>query len=167
MQQAGSQARENRSRRARGEQKREHRAHRQHRRRKRQLRHRATTEQHLHRSSDVVVERRAVVDEISDRNITEQDLPAANHVEEVIVGEPGERPARIVEAEEPRGDENADRERHEDRVAEMRRDRERHRVAAVARGAFDNTICARPRVIGVWRVTYHFCVASRAASVSP
>ncbi len=62
-----------------------------------------------------------MVHEVSDRDIAEEDLPAADDVEEVIVGETGKRAAGIVEAEQPRGDEDADRERDEDRVAETRR----------------------------------------------
>ena len=97
-----------------------------------------------------------MVHEVSDRNIPEEDLPAADDVEEVIVGESGKRAARIVEAEEPRGDEDADRARDEDRVAETRRHGpSQSPVAAIARGALDRTRCARPRLIGVWRVIYH------------
>jgi hypothetical protein len=51
---------------------------------------------------DVVVERRAVIDEVADGEIAEQDLPTANDVEEVIVGEPGERAAGVIEPIEPR-----------------------------------------------------------------
>jgi hypothetical protein len=72
-----------------------------------QLRQRAAAEERLHRGSDVVVQRRAVIDEVADRKLAKQDLPASNQVEEVIVGQPRERSARIVETEKPR--------EHEDR----------------------------------------------------
>jgi hypothetical protein len=51
--------------------------------------------------SNVWKKRRSVIDEIAHRNVAEQNLPAANQVEEVIVGEPGERATGIVEAKRP------------------------------------------------------------------
>ena len=43
-----------------------------------------------------------MVGEVPDRQVAEQDLPPAYEIEEVVVGQSGERPAGVVEAEEPR-----------------------------------------------------------------
>src|SRR5262245_41584987 len=111
-----------------------------------------------------------MVDEIANRQVAEENLPAAHHVEEMIVGQTGKPAARIVETEEPRGDEDDCRQPHDDPDADPWRHGEVHRVAAiggVARGTLVNTTWARPRVIGVRWLTYHFWVASRAARFSP
>ena len=72
-----------------------------------QLRQRPAPEQELDGRADVEVERRPVIDEIAHRQLAKQDLPAANQVEKVIVGQSGEAAVGIVEAEEPGEDEDA------------------------------------------------------------
>ena len=49
----------------------------------------------------IVEERRAVIDEVADRQIAEQDLPAPHQVEEVIVGQEREAAVGVVEAQQP------------------------------------------------------------------
>ena len=60
----------------------------------------------LDERAGVVVQRRAVVHEVAHGQVAEQDLPATNQIEEVIVGEAGKRSARIVETEQPHREED-------------------------------------------------------------
>jgi hypothetical protein len=47
-----------------------------------------------------------VIHEVANWQVAEEDLPAANQVKEVIVGQEGEAAFRIVEAQQPREAEN-------------------------------------------------------------
>jgi len=42
-----------------------------------------------------------VIDEIAHRQLAKENLPPADHVEEVVVGQSGKRTAGVIEAKEP------------------------------------------------------------------
>ena len=62
---------------------------------------RATPEEELYGRAAIVEERRAMIDEVADRQIAEQDLPAPHQVEEVIVGQEREAAVGVVETQQP------------------------------------------------------------------